>query len=101
MDRVRVSVYENPRGNPAAEASLYYRGPLRPRGSPPRVKLDLAADERVVSGAVVQPIHHPYSDDPEDRIRVRCYAYAELFAEKIRALGDRARPLRRRSSLSS
>lgn len=29
---------------------------------------------------------------PEEGVRVRCYAYEEAFAEKVRALGDRARP---------
>jgi hypothetical protein len=54
--------------------------------------LDLTADERVVLDAVALPINHPYRDQPPEGISVRCYPYAEVFAEKIRALGDRARP---------
>jgi predicted nucleotidyltransferase component of viral defense system len=91
-EQTRVSIYANPRGNPAGEASVYYRGPLQPRGSAPRIKVDLAADERLVTDPVSYAIQHPYSDAPPEGIRVRCYAYPELFAEKIRALGDRARP---------
>ena len=91
-DEIRVQVFQNRRGRPAAEARVYYRGPLRPRGSLPRIKLDLTADERVVLDAAHLPIHHPYGDRPADGIAVHCYPYAEVFAEKIRALGDRARP---------
>ena len=91
-DRVRVEVFENPRGRPVAEARVYYRGPLQPRGSLPRVKLDLTSDERIVLDPTRLPINHPYDDRPPDGIEVHCYPYAEVFAEKIRALGDRARP---------
>jgi predicted nucleotidyltransferase component of viral defense system len=91
-DRIRVEVFRNSRGRPAAEARIYYRGPLQPRGSLPRIKLDLTADERMVLHAVRLPINHPYEDEPDDGIAVHCYSYPELFAEKIRALGDRARP---------
>jgi predicted nucleotidyltransferase component of viral defense system len=90
--QIRAQVFQNPRGHPAAEARIYYRGPLRPRGSLPRIKLDLTADERVVLDAVDLPISHPFGDQPADGISVHCYAYAEVLAEKIRALGDRARP---------
>jgi predicted nucleotidyltransferase component of viral defense system len=75
-----------------AEARIYYRGPLTPRGSLPRIKFDLTADERVVLHPIEQRIHHPYSDEPTTAIRVACYPFAEIFAEKIRALGDRGRP---------
>ena len=35
---------------------------------------------------------HPYSDEPPEGINVTAYAYVEAFAEKTRALGERARP---------
>ena len=92
VDQIRARVFENARGHPSAEGRVYYRGPLQPRGSIPRIKLDLTADERIVLDAVALPINHPYVDRPAEGISVRCYPYAELFAEKIRALGDRARP---------
>jgi hypothetical protein len=41
---------------------------------------------------VLRRISHPYSDVPAAGIVTRCYAYAELFGEKVRALGERARP---------
>lgn len=91
-EQIRVKVFENPRGHPAAETRIYYRGPLQPRGSLPRIKLDLTADEHVVLDPDYLPINHPYDDRPIAGILVRCYPYAEVFAEKIRALGDRARP---------
>jgi hypothetical protein len=58
LEEIRVRVFQNPRGRPAAEARVYYRGPLRPRGSLPRIKLDLTADERVVLDAARLPISH-------------------------------------------
>jgi len=37
-------------------------------------------------------VSHPYSDTPEDGITAHCYSYEEVFAEKVRALVERARP---------
>lgn len=62
------------------------------RGDLPRIKLDLTNDEVLVKEAVTREVHHPYSDRPEKGIAVQCYAYEELFAEKIRALAERMRP---------
>ncbi len=58
----------------------------------PRVKLDLTADELLVNLPVDRPVGHPYTDVPEGGIVARCYAYEELFAEKVRALAERTRP---------
>ena len=71
---------------------VYYNGPLRRTGSIPRVKLDLTADELLVNSPVDRPVGHPYTDVPEGGIVARCYAYEELFAEKVRALAERTRP---------
>ena len=71
---------------------IYYRGPLQPRGSPPRVKLDLASDERMVEAPVQRQVTHLYTDGIESVMFARCYTLAELLGEKIRALGERARP---------
>ena len=38
------------------------------------------------------PVTHPYTDAPADGITARCYAFEELFGEKVRALAQRARP---------
>lgn len=91
-DRQDFDLYRNPRGNWSCRVKVPYRGPIAPRGrSIPNIKLDLTADERLVLEPVRLTIHHPYSDEPEGGIRVTAYAYPEAFAEKIRALGERAR----------
>jgi predicted nucleotidyltransferase component of viral defense system len=75
----------------STEGRVYYTGPRRtPQLA--SVKLDLSADEPVVRPPVLQQIGHPYPDVfPGDRT-VRCYSFDELFAEKIRAMAQRARP---------
>ena len=65
---------------------------MQPRGSLPRVKLDLTADERIVHRPVERAVSHLYSDYPEDGMSARTYPLAELVGEKTRALGERARP---------
>ena len=90
---LRFSVWDNPRGQRAGEGRLAYRGPIAPRGSDlPRIKLDLTADEALVLPSVTRPITHAYSDRPAGGMTARCYAFEEVFGEKIRALGERARP---------
>ena len=91
-DTIRFEVYENPRGALSVQGRISYRGPMQPRRSLPRIKLDLTTDEIMVLDPVNQEVHHPYSDSPEGGIHVRCYCYEELFAEKVRALGERERP---------
>lgn len=90
-DSQKFDIFANPRGNPSCQGKLSYRGPVSPR-SPPRIKLDLTADERLVLAPVQVPIFHPYSDAPEGDIMVQSYAYEEAFGEKIRALAERTRP---------
>ena len=81
------------RGNgTSAEGRIYYRGP---RNAPPvRIKLDVttADAERVVCPTVWRPISHEYPDDLPEQALVRCYSLEEMFAEKVRALGDRCLP---------
>jgi predicted nucleotidyltransferase component of viral defense system len=77
-------------GELTAEGRVYYIGPRGTR-QPARVKLDLAADERVVRPPVLREIAHPYPDGPLPG-KVRCYSFEEVFAEKLRAMGQRARP---------
>ena len=86
-------IFENPRGTVSCQGKLSYRGPIAPRsGGLPRIKLDLTLDELLVLPPAEPVIFHDYSDVPTERISVRCYAYEEAFAEKVRALGERARP---------
>ncbi|MFH1076986.1 MAG: nucleotidyl transferase AbiEii/AbiGii toxin family protein [Pseudomonadota bacterium] len=89
---IRFEVYTNPRGKISVQGRIGYRGPLRPGGDLPRIKLDLTDDEVLVLDPAGQEVHHPYSDRPEDGIHVQCYCFEEVFAEKIRALTERLRP---------
>jgi predicted nucleotidyltransferase component of viral defense system len=90
---LRFDVYNLKTGGRAGEGRLAYRGPIAPRGGDlPRIKIDLTADECVVLPSIVRPVTHPYSDAPIDGITARCYAFEELFGEKVRALAQRARP---------
>ncbi len=91
-DQLRFEVLRNPRGGMSCEGRVYYNGPLRRVGSIPRIKLDLTTDEVLVLTPTERPVGHPYSDRPDVGIVARCYAYEELFAEKVRALAERTRP---------
>lgn len=94
VDRTVFEVYENPRGIESCQGRIYYRGPVTPAGkhAMPRIKLDLTPDEVIVDLPVITPIRHDYSDQSEGRFRIQSYSYAEVFAEKIRALKERIRP---------
>ncbi len=72
------------------EGRIYYQGPRGAR-KPARVKLDLSASEVVARPTVLRPIAHPYPDELESPAAVRCYSFEEVFAEKIRAMGERGR----------
>ncbi len=75
----------------SAEGRVYYRGP---RGAPveARVKLDLTYDEVLVEATERRVISHAYDDELLGDRSVRSYAFVEVFAEKLRALGQRTRP---------
>ncbi len=91
----KFEIFKNPRGTISCQGKLGYRGPISPRlgyRSLPRIKLDLIPDELLVMPPVERTIFHDYSDGPAGGISVRCYAHEEAFAEKVRALGQRARP---------
>lgn len=92
VDLLRFDVYDTKRGGRAGQGRVAYRGPMVRGGDPPRIKLDLTADEVVVMPSVMRPVAHPYSDAPEGGIEARCYAFEEVFGEKVRALAERARP---------
>jgi predicted nucleotidyltransferase component of viral defense system len=78
-------------GGRSAEGRIYYRGP---RGAPgeARVKLDLTYDETIIEAPAPRKIAHPYDDELPGDAAVQCYSFAEVFAEKLRALGQRTRP---------
>jgi predicted nucleotidyltransferase component of viral defense system len=92
QETIRFDVYENPRGRLSAQGRIGYRGPMQPRGDLPRIRLDVTDDELLVLEPVSREVHHPYSDRPDGGLHVLCYSFEELFAEKIRALGERERP---------
>ena len=86
-------IYESPQGRLHCQGKLSYQGPVSPRtGGLPRIKLDLTADEKVILPPVQKQVSHPYSDCPEEGIKTTAYVYEETFAEKIRALSERANP---------
>lgn len=70
---------------------VYYIGPRRTPGVA-SVKLDLSGSEQVVRPTMMRAIAHPYPDALPDPGTTRCYSFDEVFAEKIRALGERGRP---------
>lgn len=77
----------------SVEGRVYYRGPL----AAPAVasaKLDLSATELLAREPERRPIAHPY--EPEETLPepadVACYVFEEVFAEKLRAMGERSRP---------
>lgn len=70
---------------------VYYVGPRRTPGVA-SVKLDLSGSEVAVRPTVLRAIAHAYPDALPDPATARCYCFDEVFAEKIRALGERGRP---------
>jgi len=73
------------------EGRIYYQGPRR-APTPARIKLDLSASEKVVSQSITRSITHSYSDKLPEPANVLCYSLEEVFAEKIRAMGERGYP---------
>ncbi len=88
-------IFTNPRGSESCQGKVGYRGPISPSQgfrSLPRLKMDLTFDEIVLLPPVERTVCDDYSDDPQRKNPVRCYTPEEGFAEKICALGQRARP---------
>ncbi|OGC25614.1 hypothetical protein A2291_04280 [candidate division WOR-1 bacterium RIFOXYB2_FULL_42_35] len=74
-----------------AEGRIYYQGP-RNVPSPASVKIDLLSSEKIVHIPVRNKIAHGYPDDLPKQAKVMCYSLEEVFAEKIRAMGERCMP---------
>lgn len=79
------------RPNGSFEARIYYRGP-RQAPTPASIRLDLTRNEIVARPPLMRKIQHLYPDEFPAPAAVRCYSLEEVFAEKIRALGERGRP---------
>jgi predicted nucleotidyltransferase component of viral defense system len=90
--QLRFETYATRRGGRAIEGRVYYRGPRRPGGNLPRIKIDLTADEVIVSTPVRRSIDHQYTDGFPDGSGPLCYSLPELFGEKLRALAERCLP---------
>jgi predicted nucleotidyltransferase component of viral defense system len=73
------------------EGRVYYRGP-RNAPSVASIRLDLSASEKLVRPPVFRTINHSFPDELPPPRTVRCYSFEEVFAEKIRAMGERGRP---------
>lgn len=78
------------RPNGSIEVRVYFRGP---RNAPAAsIRLDLTPAERLARPPVMRPIQHLYPDDLPAPATVRCYSLEEVYAEKLRAMGERGRP---------
>lgn len=75
----------------STEGRIYFRGP-RGATTPASIKLDLNGQEKVVRPSVLRKISHPFPDSLPPPGDIRCYAFEEVFAEKVRAMGERCRP---------
>lgn len=92
-DRLKFDIYQNKRNTISCEGRIYYESHfVAGKRELPKIKLDLTADELLALPPVDRKIFHGYSDDPEKGISAKCYSFEELFAEKVRALGQRGRP---------
>lgn len=75
----------------ALEGRIYFRGPrVAPEAA--SIKLDLSTNEVVARPPVLRSISHPYPDSLPAPAVVRSYSFEEVFAEKLRAMGERGRP---------
>ena len=93
VEKLKFDVWYTPTGNRAAQGKVSYSGPIAPKSSDlPRIKLDLTSDELIVLPKIMRSVVFPYSDIPEGGVNTACYSYAEIFAEKVRALLQRTRP---------
>ena len=79
------------RSNGSGEGRIYYRGP-RNSPTPASIKIDLTPTEVVVRPPILRTIAHAHADKLPEPCEVRCYSFDELFAEKLRAMGERSRP---------
>ena len=84
--------YKNQKGIVSVRGKIGFKGPLLKKHNLPKIQLDITASEIIVLNPVKLKVHHPYLDEPKKGITAYCYSYTEAFAEKIRALAERARP---------
>jgi hypothetical protein len=75
----------------AKRAWVSFTGPLAARREK-AIKVDLADDEEIVKAITGRPLLSEYSDLPDGKHEVPAYALAEIWAEKVRSLMQRAEP---------
>jgi len=92
QNKISFEIYENTRGQLSVQGKIPYRGPMDRRSSDPIVKLDLNWDEILVEPPILREIHHPYSDQAFNRVKILTYSIEEIFAEKLRAFVQRMSP---------
>ncbi len=90
-DLISVRERTDKAGRVTFEGKLGYRGPLAVP-TYPRILFDLTQHEPILGPPASCSIFHPYPDELPVGRQVRAYALDELFAEKLRALVERARP---------
>ena len=82
----------DPHRSLSTQGKLSYRGPLKQPVPYPSIKLDLTANEQIALAPEKRTVFHEYSDRPTETPQILSYSYEEIFAEKLRALAERARP---------
>ena len=89
-----IKFYKNPLGLFSIRGKLAYLGPImqKQRSNLPTIKLDLTIHEKLSLLQEKRNIFYPYSDKPTFLPKALTYCFEEMFAEKIRALAERARP---------
>ena len=93
IDRLKFDIYMNSRGHRSCQGRVYHDSYFaQGKRDIPKIRLDLSADEVLVLPTSRQAVFHPYTDVPEGGIFIESYDYHEIFSEKVRALGERARP---------
>lgn len=92
VDQIKFKIIPKDNNHFSAQGKIPYNGPLRRKQGHASIKLDLTSDELIVLSGENKRVHHPYSDEPSGGIHALCYSFEEVVAEKIRALGQRARP---------
>jgi predicted nucleotidyltransferase component of viral defense system len=88
---IREPVVRSRPGANSLEGRIYFRGPRAAPGAA-SIKIDLSTTEVVARPPVLRTISHPYPDALPGPAVVRSYSFEEVFAEKLRAMGERGRP---------
>lgn len=84
---LRIETIDDTYGQKTYRVRLYYRGPVRERGSPAAIVLDLNRSEQIVFPVQTRPLLHDYSDSEVfGTVQATVYILEEILAEKLRAL---------------